>query len=103
MSKSQNLATILKRPETSYGTLIQVLLAYHPKNPHYLHKIIIFTNIFIIYNKNHLHMQKQLNSINRHMIHSMYWGAVFAINLSGPCFRETTVQSERIGCSGVIF
>ena len=61
MSKSQNLATILKRPEASYGTLIQVLLAYHPKNPHYLHKIIIFTNIFIIYNKNHLHIHKHLH------------------------------------------
>ena len=66
MSKSQNLATILKRPETSYGTLIQVVLAYHPKNPHYLHKIINFTNIFIIYNKNHLHIHKHLHYQQKH-------------------------------------
>ena len=46
-------------------------------------------------------MQKQLNSIKRHMIHPMYWGAVIAINLSGLCFREITFQSERIGSSEI--
>ena len=53
MSKSQNLATILKRPETSYGTLIQVLLAHHTtQNILIIYtKIIIFTIILIILKK----------------------------------------------------
>ena len=52
MSKSQNLPTILKRPETSYGTLIQVLLAHQPKHPHYL--------------QNHHHIQKHPHDQQKH-------------------------------------
>ena len=71
MSKSQNLATILKRHETSYGTLIQVLLAHHTtQNILIIYtKIIIFTTILIIFKKNHHHIHKHPHNQQKHPLY----------------------------------